>query len=308
MPPADSAINVALILKRGSTGIQDLTKLAGYLREESADLHPTILRDRRNPLRRVWLARRPTLVFSPASLWYFRPLRGAVLQGHGSPKNEEFQMLERCGLPVPRWRLESDVTREWLAELGPYAVTKPVRGGRGKMVKIKRSSRIRPPKADGADARQQRIVQKFVYTGRWPVSYRVTTMFGEVLWSARIEADHSRNPLEGPEAFGGPGASIVSSGKGCTVALNYERDVIELGERAHAAFPDVPVLGVDIVRDAQSGELFVLETNPAGKVWSFSTKTGLSVQAQFGFRYEEQFDGLRKAARILAREARQRAC
>jgi hypothetical protein len=303
-----AGINLALILKRGSTGIEDLTKISGYLRAEHDDIHPVILRDRRHPLRRVLLARRPTLIFSPAPFRHFRPLRGTVVQGRGQPKSWQCRALERCGLPLPRWVLESRASAQELERFGAYVVVKPNRGSRGAEVRIKRRSRLQPARG-AVDESSDRILQEFVYTGRWPVSYRVTTLFGEVVWSLRIEAGRGRAPLEGPEGFRNArqGVSIVSSGRGCTMHLNDERDVIELGERAHAAFPDSPVLGVDIVRDAASRRLYILEVNPTGRVWTFSTKTGKALQAQFGFRLEEQFDGLRKAAGILAREARRRA-
>jgi len=48
-------------------------------------------------------------------------------------------------------------------------------------------------------------------------------------------------------------------------------DVIQLGRRVAAAFPDIPCLGQDIVRSKVTGELFILEANPGGAVWHFSS-------------------------------------
>jgi len=79
------------------------------------------------------------------------------------------------------------------------------------------------------------------------------------------------------------------------------RDVLSLAERAHAAVPRVPLLGVDILRDADTGELFVVELNGLGYTWDFSSPTGLSLQAQFGFNLEAQLGGRRRAAGVLAR-------
>ena len=51
-------------------------------------------------------------------------------------------------------------------------------------------------------------------------------------------------------------------------------EIIALGERAHKAFPESPVIGVDIIRHSQSGRLYMLETNPHGAVWHFSSTLG----------------------------------
>ena len=92
------------------------------------------------------------------------------------------------------------------------------------------------------------------------------------------------------------------------MALSDDAEVLRLAERAHAAFPDVPLLGVDIVRRHPDGPLYVLEANPRGGGWQFGTPRGMRAQREFGFSLEAQFDGLRKAARILAQMTRTQAC
>ncbi len=135
------------------------------------------------------------------------------------------------------------------------------------------------------------------------MSYRVNTLFGRVLFSKRYEARDDRREWKGPEDREFDGRSIVASAKGSSVALNYEEDIIRLGERAHSAFPEIPLLGFDIIREVPSGNLFVLEANAIGYVWIFQSR----FQASFGFAAEEQFDGLRKAAYILAEKTQQSA-
>ena len=84
------------------------------------------------------------------------------------------------------------------------------------------------------------------------------------------------------------------------MALNYDEEIIRLGEAAAAAFPDIPLLGFDIVREVPSGKLYILEANALGYVWHFSSPMGLQFQRENNFNLESQFDGLRKAAHILA--------
>jgi hypothetical protein len=136
----------------------------------------------------------------------------------------------------------------------------------------------------------------------------VTTLFGKVLWATTMEASHSRNPLESADAFDKtPGVNVVASSKGCTGRLLFDDEIIRFGEAAHVAFPNIPLCGWDIVRRHDDGKLFIVEANASGWVWHFTSPMGMRLQREFGFNLESQFDGLRKAARILAEVTRTRA-
>ena len=74
-----------------------------------------------------------------------------------------------------------------------------------------------------------------------------------------------------------------------------------MGESAHAAFPEIPLLGFDVVREVSSGKLYVLEANAIGYIWSFTPHQ----VADYGFSFEAQFDGVRKAAYILAQKTQE---
>ena len=49
-----------------------------------------------------------------------------------------------------------------------------------------------------------------------------------------------------------------------------DADILALARRAHAALPEIALQGIDIIREAGSGKLFVLEANPGGNTWIFS--------------------------------------
>ncbi len=246
----------------------------------------------------------PTLTVSPAPLRRFRPRRGPVFQGQHVSKSTEYRALEAAGVPVPHWSRLLPNRQPKLDGFGPYVVTKPDFGAQGADVRIERRDEVRWTAPRTARALNfggpfnPRLVQEFVYTGPWPRSHRVTTLFGSTLWADRTEASHDRQPLKSRHDF--HGQSIVSSGRGCTFTLDDDAEVLALAERAHSAFPRVPLLGVDIVRDADTRELFVIEVNSLGYTWHFSTETGLAIQAEFGLDLAGQFDGRRKAARVLA--------
>jgi hypothetical protein len=176
-------------------------------------------------------------------------------------------------------------------------------------VRIVRRERVRwlEPITKMAANTQRWIAQEFVYTGAWPVSHRVLSLCGTPLYAFRAEADRSRQPIRHAEDFGNGGRNIVASHIGCSLSLCHDADVLELASRAHSAFDGIPLLGVDILRDAVTGALSVIEVNSSGKVWGFSSERGRAMQERLGARYETQFDGLSRAARVLVEETRRRA-
>ncbi len=216
--------------------------------------------------------------------------------------------MEALGIPVPQWHLLTRKHSPDVTDLGRYVVTKPDYGARGADVRIRRAGRARwtPSNTPVRFARRSAVVaQKFIYTGEWPVSYRVCTLFGKVLYSQRAECSHQRRPIHGPEGF--TTSSVTATHPGCTLTLDNDREIIGLAERAHEAFPDIAVLGVDILREEPSGRLFVIEVNSSGEVWHLSSRTGRAIQAYAGFEYAQQFGGLRRVAEILIEETRRQA-
>lgn len=255
----------------------------------------------------------PTLVISPMPIKKFSPGRGRILQGFDFPKSTQYERLAAGGIPIADWiSIEPGVSldpKNW----GAYVVIKPDISRKGAEIKIKRTGRVRykPPEAYAGDHPAQLaplLAQRFIYTGRWPNNYRVVTLFGRALMSWHCEAVHSLRPLEGRDAFRGGaeggGITIVSNKMGSRYRLSAESDVIDLAERAHAAFPEQPLLGTDIVRDVETGELCVLETNPRGDAWLMSSDTGNSIQTDNQIDFSRQFNALDIAAKVLIDKTR----
>ena len=101
--------------------------------------------------------------------------------------------------------------------------------------------------------------------------------------------------------------TVVSNKKSSRYALAGDADVIALAGRAHRAFPDQPLLGTDIVRDVDSGELYVIECNPRGDTWYISSDTGRLIERANGVDFAAQFEALEAAAGVLIAQARARA-
>lgn len=240
-------------------------------------------------------------------------LPGRFMTGTRLHKVGEYARLDAAGIPVPKWTIIEPDTRLDPAVWGPYVVEKPSAGRIGANIRIRRAGRVRytPPESFPADhyGRQApMLAQRFIYTGHWPVSYRVITLFGDTLLCYRQKTISRGHPLTGRWNFRETGGiNIISNTKDMIVELVKDEDVIALAERAHrTAFQDFPVLAFDIIRDAETGELFVLECHAHG-TWMFSTEIGLDIQATNKIDFESQFDMIEKSARILARETRRRA-
>jgi hypothetical protein len=256
-------------------------------------------------LLRLWL--RPALSLSIVDVTKRKLLPGRFLSGKRMGKRGEYERMDRVGIPVPRWQVMTPGTRLEPAEWGPYVVEKPDLGRVGANIRIRRTGRIEfvPQESWPADHYGRvgpMLAQEFIYTGEWPTSYRVVTFFGEVLVSFRQTTRGRGQPLTGRWNFKTGGMSIVSNTKEMEVVLDGEREVVALAERAHRlAFGDIPLLGFDIIRDADTGALYVLECHAHGTAWMFSSGMGQSIQADNRIDFESQYDGIEKAARILAR-------
>ncbi|HEY5636715.1 MAG TPA: hypothetical protein VIS77_07400, partial [Burkholderiales bacterium] len=219
----------------------------------------------------------PTLTVSPMPIKRFVPPRGALCQGFEHPKGDQYDALTRHGVAVPDWiRITPDIALD-PAAWGPYVVVKPELGRKGAEIAIKRTGRVRwrdplEYPEDHPVRKAPMLAQRFIYTGRWPSNYRVVTLFGATLLCWRCEASHAYVPLNTRWDFKARGGiSVVSNKKDSRYALCDDADVIALARRAHGAFPDQPLLGTDIVRDADTGTLYVIECNPRGDAWLISS-------------------------------------
>jgi len=301
-----------LVSRPGVNEPRDFEELTEFVTDHDPGVSASVVEDAPNS---APVTSCPALTVSPAPVRWVRPGRGPLLQGRPLSKSQEYHQLEATGVPVPRWMLVTPTSKEPIRGLGPYVVIKPDRGARGADVRIVSARRVRwsPPRTGMGQAMGgvlgARVVQEFIHTGPWPRSYRVVTLFGEVLACLAIEAAHSRQPLPSRYAFRelGDAVSIVSSGRGCTFALADDAGVLDLAARAAQAFPRIPLLGIDIVRDHDTGAAYVVEANSIGYTWLFSSRSGRALQEQFGLDLEAQFDGRRRAARALAAATRKYA-
>ena len=236
-------------------------------------------------------------------------LPGKFFSGVKGSKIDEYRTLSAAGVSVPRWEELRPDTKLDPAEWGPYVVEKPSVGRAGANVRIRKIGRVKfadrasyPP--DHLGRRGPMIVQKFVYTGEWPVSYRVITVFGEVVLCIR-QTTRRGEPLRARWDFGkGGGTAIVSNTRSMEVVLDANPEMMETARSAHrSAFPDVPLLTFDMAKDIETGEIGIFECHPYFPYWPFSRAIQASIQKANGINYESQFDIMATIGRAIAKKA-----
>lgn len=286
---------------------KDLELIARGVEEKDPRIRAFVLRNSRaHRLAHASLWAAPTLSVAMQRTGPRTLLPGKLLTSRTLLKDGEYSRLEKAGFAVPKWAFVRPDTVLDPAEWGPYVVEKPNFGGRGAYVRIRRTGRVRfnPPEAleSGHFGRRGMLVQEFIYTGEWPQSYRVMTLLGQTILCIHQTSIGRGQPLRGRWGFGNDGGrSIVSNTKEMDVTLVNDPEVIALCEDAHRkAFPDVPLLGFDVIRDAESGKLYILECHSHGPLWMFSSSRGRGIDERNGIKMASQYNVIDKCAEIFA--------
>ena len=265
----------------------------------------------RNSTTARWQVKRPSLVFSPVRLIEFSPLGGTVYCGHVLGKDVQIRRLSAIGVPTPRTVVLSSLRSFDPDEWGEYVIVKPNNSNSGVGITLVRtidlSARCDELNAANPD---QLLVEPYIDHSEdgYPASYRVLSLFGRALYCIGSRWGNQRPPLA--DIAGDPHGIIASNSSeigGRTFSLCYAAEIISLGEESHKAFPECPVIGVDIIRDSQSGRLYVLEVNPHGAVWHLSSTLSRKLGPAIVRDLYAQFNALELAADLLIEKTRAEA-
>jgi hypothetical protein len=224
---------------------------------------------------------RPCLVVSFATPIGFRPKRGLIYCCRPIPKFQQLENLNRAKIPVPlsaQLEFGKKLDRKFW---GPLVVLKPTTPGfmsRG-AVYLMRTERVAELAetvfpAGHPSRRMPVIVQRFIDTGEQPSYYRVLTLFGEALYCVRGTTAGLRPPLDSPDEVL-LNAQIATNNEFTghqNGRLVCDADILDLARQVYAAMPAIPLQGTDIIREQATGRLFVLEINPGGNTWHFSSQ------------------------------------
>jgi hypothetical protein len=308
--------NLILVHTKRMQAIGDLREVAGRIRARAPDIHVRIVDNaKRNRLTRYWQRLRPSLVLSVSPLQMFRPKGGKVYRGiqpYKLSKSIELQRMREAGLPVPETTQLIPGLRLAGAPWEPYVIVKPAKGRKGMMVRLVRTgdlARRHDELTEGGTVPM--LVQQYidhVDERGCPTGYRVLTFFGKELYASYKCWKEPRRPLE--ELASDPAGIIANNDASVDVdrALANEEDVLALGREVAKAFPEIPVLGIDIIRETDTGRLHVTETNPSGYVWHFSSAHGEHIfTSEIRRSMYEQFNALDRMADLLIERTRAEA-
>ena len=274
---------------------------------------------------------KPTLTVALMSKFKADIRRGPVLANRAIHKTGQHRIFMRAGLPTPpTLRFTPGMTLDPIM-FGEHVLIKPTSPhlasyGRGIQLFRRRkleTMRIAEFPRDHLIHRDRNgfIVQRFIDTGPLLRMFRVQTFFGVPLycWSARETAP--RPPIGGTDEAIEGSCVVSNAGQDRERWLCADTDVINLATRVGMAFPDIPILGTDIIPEARTGKLFVLECNPGGNTWHFSASSSAEIRQQFGGNHFspkkaedagrramiEQFGAFDRAAEVLVRKVQERA-
>jgi len=285
---------------------RDFREVARRVRALAPDIHAFVATERRGRRRAQWMQLlRPTLFVQIDRLAGLRFWRGKVAGPDEASRGKmaAYRVLEAAGLPVPPWREIVPGIALDPAEWGPFVVVKPDRGLRGLDIEAVPTAALRyrapeelPPGHLGREGAL--LAQRFVPTPDGPSYYRVTTCFGEPLFAIHLYT------ARGKSGLGRPSEPPQVTLHDAPAQLTDEADVLDLGRRVHALLPTVPTIGCDLLRDRESGKLWIAEINQSS-VWQLSSPRGMEFQARRGLDLYEQFGALDRAAEAMARATRQ---
>jgi hypothetical protein len=151
-------------------------------------------------------------------------------------------------------------------------------------------------------------VQQFLKTGKSATFYRALVYLGDILLSYKVEQNnHYPDYKVGLDIL--LKTSVASNLQGSRkINLVDDDHVRALAIKVALAFPDLPLLGVDIIPDEVTGKLYVLEINAGGNTWAFTAKPSQDLRSILGLKNMIlQYNAWDLAAEALVRKTHELA-
>jgi len=289
----------------------DLEGIARIIHSTTSDIEVFVAsNDIPSSTTRKHASRRPTLVYSPTELRNFQPLRGRIYAGRLIGKDVQLRRMAAAGIPVTEFALLGGDFELDPVQFGPIAVLKPTGSsshGRG-MALVRAAhlagARWRAHPLVRGHGNSPLMVQRFIDTGEYPCHYRVLTLFGEPIFGFQAASTVPRPSLDANDETLAAGPLMARHGQRRLI-VPVEQDVLDLARRTFTAIAEVALHGCDIIRESHTGRLFVLEINPGGNTWSFSSGWAPLLRTELNMPdLSAQFDAWRTCARVLIERTR----
>ena len=237
----------------------------------------------------------PTALFAASRMTVDPRVRGARLIPVSLTKFEEIEALQHAGFPVPKSKLLTPDTQIDKSEWGPFTVIKPNKGSQGKGVRLVMTKDARWRDTSTLSRNhpwfgKDLVAQRYIDTGPFPACYRVMTVFGRRVYCS-CSTSTVRTALN-PVDFGDIGIPIAANTVHRVRSLADDEDILALGEEIHAKLTHTPVMGIDIIREHETGKLYVLELNSSGNTWHISSDYIIKLEKEDGFHRIDQFGAL----------------
>ncbi len=225
----------------------------------------------------VWEKSHPDSVDNPDFLLPIR--RGTILRNEVLSKIEQQTIFRKHAIPAPPAAPFSFGLKLDPILFGDFVILKPLDimlQSKGEGIYVMRRARVEQLTAQSFASGHPihrpftYMVQKFIPTGDYAKSYRVSTYLAAVLYALIYQAKSPSPPLTSPDHVLDTGDFTQKHDR--SVVPGYEDDVLELARKVAAAFATIPLLAIDIIRDVRTSKLYVLEVNPGGNTWHFSSR------------------------------------
>jgi hypothetical protein len=308
--------NLILLQSGKSQHISDFVVLRNMLFGTATDIEVHVVASDVNFPEGFWphVAKCPTLIFSPAYPAVKRipdTARGTRLVAVNMSKGEEVRALSKAGLPVPETTLLQPWTEFDEAAWGLFTILKPNVGFQGRGIRLVRTRDVKWrhssswPKDDWRHGKNI-LAQRFINPGPYPRSHRVFTVLGHAIYSI-VSIATEKIDLPDPSGDEPVDLEVAANGVARRIEMCFEEDVIALAETVHRKLSHLPTMGIDIVREHETGRLFVLELNSGGFTWHLSSDYGLNHQRTHGLDLYGQFNALGTIAKALIETTRESA-
>lgn len=294
----------------------DLFILREHIQKQAPDIKVFVVgrSDRADAINQEYW-RRQTLTVSFGPLGKFKPLRGEIFANHPVAKLDQYQLMAAAGVSTPKTALFQFGMDLPVEQWGEFCVLKPANlemSSSGRGLYLLRSRRLAAITADDLPAdhlarREKMIVQSFIDTGPRFAVYRSLTLFGEIVYQNLAEAPEPHPSLASDDSIvegihPEPPRALTAP------RINTDADIMAFASSIHKAFPTIPLLGCDIVKDHATGQPYVIEVNAGGNVWHLSSpRTRDSRSITKIQNYLRTFQSYEKAATALVRAARRHA-
>jgi hypothetical protein len=314
-----------IIIHRGGQYARDFAEIGGKIvaRDPGIAVFCIDQHTRRVMGDEAW--RRPSLTVALLARFEADIRRGPVLMNRAIHKTGQHRIFTKAGIPTPpTLRFVPGMKLDPIM-FGEFVVIKPTNPriasyGRGIQLFRRRkleTMRLRDFPRDHLihQDRDGYIVQRLIDTGPLLKMHRVQTLFGVPLYCWAAQNHEPLAPIGGTDEDIERVMIASNAGQERVRWLCVDSEALALSARVGEAFPHVPILGMDIVRDEKTGKIYVLECNPGGNTWHFSSEAVISIRQQFGGGDEaagrqkmiDQLGAFDLAAEVLVKKVRELA-